>query len=532
MKHVRLLVRVVPALLASWVLAPIARAEPPVVEYEKWLPADTMAVAVLDDIDRTKARFRNGILKTMWHDPALAKARDAWTDLMGKRDGPGGLAMQDVFALFRGRIVVAFLRNDRFVACLDVKGKEREFERLIGGIERESAWRDVDFRGVTLRLEDGGGYCRDGSLVVLSNNTSALKDVLLRRTAAGDGEGSLATYRPYRMARARVKAADLFAYINVRPFLEEVLGDVGPALAAALGIDSMESVAGGVELRDSGILMRAYLHAPGKKRGLVRILAGRNTDLSPPAILPRETAMGVALSLDFEALLEESLGIGDVVSPGFSAMIRQQIKSAGQAAGVDIMNGIVKPLNGKLGVYALGGEDQADRKEPAAILVLGLADKARFQETLDLLIERAGLPVATEDFLGMTIRKLQDLSWAMLPDRVVMATAGIDGLRTLLLRHGKDLKGPAQGDGFKKLRQALPETNSMLIWVDLGHGLPDSVSKPFWHGFEAGYGGGPQLDLRRALVRYLRTVGIALRGEDDGLSLHYYIGLTKPQTEK
>jgi len=512
--------------LAALLLAAASAARAAPGDWEEWLPSNTPFVVVLDDVERTRARFLSGVLQPMWDDPALAAVRVSLDEALGGTSA--------FFDLLRGRVLVA-VDGKRFVALLDVGDRGPAFDALMARRAAGGPLRAIGIRGHTVQVTGPTGrtrvYCREGSLVVAGNALSAVQEVLLRR-AGGGAKDSLAASASYRAARARTTGADAFLYGRLRPTLQALAnGELDPVAMAASGLDTVESLAGGLRLRDDGVLLRLFLHAPGEKRGLLKMFAGRNADLAPPRLLPPDTAWGMVLNLDLTAVAEEALRMADAVDPGTSALVRAKIAEVNEHLGLEVGRDIVAPLSGRVAVYGIGAEAWGAGDGDGLVARLGLEDPPRFEKSLELLVARFGAPVRTSDFLGMEIRTLPGVAWSLATGDAVVFAPKEYGVQRLLLRHGRDLEGPAGTEAFRTLRAALPRTCSFLLWANprAGRSGPDEVGESeIARQLRADNEVVRVLGVVNRLASHLRSVGIALRDEEDGVSLWYYAGFAKP----
>ena len=138
------------------------------------------------------------------------------------------------------------------------------------------------------------------------------------------------------------------------------------------------------------------------------------------------------------------------------------------------LNGLVDALSGEGALYVRNGEG----KVPEVTLVLRPPDPSKTWETVDrlarTLAEQAGTTVTVRTENGLEVRRVASLeatvSYARLPDDTIIATTGVDGIRTFLA------DGPklVDSEAYKRAADAVDmgERTRGFVYLDVDGVLP------------------------------------------------------------
>jgi len=492
-------------LLSALLFATVAAAQ----AFDELLPDSTVIYVSIENVARTQERWGQSPLAALWKDEAmqgfLEKPRTAWDEWMEEIRREGDFTPEDVLDLLSGQAILAAVwpqgaDTPKLLALADIGENGEKLRELVAKIEKhvveEKGNRrdEEEFHGVKIvrytkpdeDAEEAGGWFLDGSTFAMAENTDALKDVLARKEPKE--EGTLATRELYRRTRGRIgaRAADFFAYVDAPNILKglqdsgEIDADVMRILDA-LGVSAVEAAALEVAIEPGGLMMRMFLGVKGPKAGILKLLDGKNSELTPPRYAPADALTAGAYTLDLPALYEEARKVADRIQEGSSAQIDAVLGMIKAQTGVDVAADLIAPLGSEIAYHTSAptggaGDDATALGMARVAFSIQLKDRERFEAALDKLFTAAMPGMATQDYLGVKLRLIPTRmgvqpALAVLPDRFLFGLAA-DDVKDVIARFGKETKGFLDREDIAKALASLPAQRFAVSVED----LPKSLS--------------------------------------------------------
>lgn len=495
-------------------LAAVAAAQ----SFETLLPDSTAFFVSVENVARTKERWGKCRLAALLEDeamqPFLEKPRESWKESMAQLEKEGFFSPEEVLDVLSGQAVFAGVwpaeaKEPEPLLIADIGENSERLRELVAKIEKrlvdEKGNRrdEEEFRGVKIvhytakdsEDAEAGAWFIDGKTFAMTSRAEALKDMLARKDR--DGEGTLATRDLYRRIRGRLgaRSADVFAYVDGQNILGAVQGagiasEFTMKMLGALGITSIEGLAAEFVLEPKDIALRAFVAVKGEKRGVLKLLDGKNSALLPPRYVPADALTAGAFTLDTAAFWEEVRRTMDRMEQGASERMDQQFAMLKQQLGVDIPGDIIASLGNEIAYHTLPPLKQEGEPDAAtAMTALGLGrfvvslqikNRERFEGALEKLLNVFGLMPATQDYLGVKLRKIPTAwgimpTFAVLPDRVLFSLK-TDDVKDVITRYGKETKGFVDREDMAAAAAALPPQRFAITVDDMPKSLAAASS--------------------------------------------------------
>lgn len=351
---------------------------------EQLLPADTLVMATLPDIDKARAAWNSTPAVQFWSAPEMKAFRDKITDkfsldVLAPMEKELGVGFTNYTALIRGQITFAVTlgganAEPAGMLLIDTKDKAEAAAKLIADLKQK--WvdsgktvktqkvRDVEFAiipvdakslGAGLPLPPGGGgegggrlaVGQTGSLLMIGNQPEAFEKILVRLSGGSlPALGEQANFQTAYSANFRNSVG--YFWVNMKTVLglamkeldkqsadapqDNPMAPPSPAkIFSALGITSLESAGLYMSTASEGELYGGYLAIPESgRKGLLKILAPEAKDASPPAFVPADVTRFFRWRLDGQKTFAGVEALVVEMFPPAQALIGMVIESAGK----------------------------------------------------------------------------------------------------------------------------------------------------------------------------------------------------------
>ncbi|MEN9573358.1 MAG: hypothetical protein RL514_1213 [Verrucomicrobiota bacterium] len=411
---------------------------------EKLLPADTLAVLTVSDWDQAAAAAKDFSLAQLWRDPAMKPFADKLTgklrDVIGQEDKNFAGDWAEFQPLVGGQVTLAVIRGDwqgepntgpDVVVFLDVKDKTKALRAFLDRCEKRDADAGKTFqretlRGVKfLRLAAKGGEKKpqpyvgqSGSLLLISESTKSLEQVLARLDGAGAGLDADPAFERARTTLGR--DAQAFGWVNVKAFsgvlakLPALGGADNPLAMApgrildAVGLASVEGLAFAARQTGEGTHVEAFLQAPqAKRKGLLALLAPEPKEAGPLPVVSGDVTKFTRVRLDGQKAFASVERILTDLNPQLAGVAALMLETVGKDK--DPNFDLRKQVIGNLGAdfvtvqKAPRGTALADLKSPPTLYLVG---SPKPEALLQALRTVSPLPPTEREFLGRKIYTL------------------------------------------------------------------------------------------------------------------------------
>jgi len=325
----------------------------------------------------------------------------------------------------------------------------------------------------------------------------------------------LSASAPFRKAREKAGARELFFYADVAGFVKEAratLDEPGRKIIAALGLDGFTYAAGGLSIAGTGVRERFFLGTTGERKGLARFLSLKGPAAGYEAA-PIDALQFVSFSIALPELYDTFFEILKAADPFQQQRTLDDLAEFEKEAGFSVKNDLFAAFGPRVWWYSALPPDSL---LPDGITGLEIFDAARFDKCLQAVVKRLGAELAEIDFKG---KKIQYFKFAGPsepdPARMFLSTLYFirDGDKLLV---SSLLGGFGAANGLKRhlLRQEKPTLAtqpSLLRWTGGKTGDASMVA---------------YVDFGRAFTTYYNTLGPlaaffreSLRGARGGVDL-------------
>jgi hypothetical protein len=560
-------------------------------ELDQLISSDTMFFARIENLDRTRERFEKSPLRAMWDDPAVAaflkKPLEQWSKLMDEDKAESGLNVEEVLAVLSGSVSVAITGLDmppadseaspepRVLMMADLGENVERARELIESTEETMVEKfrrfEEEFRGVTIVYllpvnddhsakglnEPTACYVLDGSTFLLATKLEDMRQVIAARDA--DSEESLANSELYRKMRARTgEQGDVFVYMGMKPLLAAMAktvdgpdGEDGEAefkrIFDGLGMGAMEAAAAQMRVGREGILTRMFLSAPGPKAGIMKILDGANSALTPPAFVPAEVTQASVMSLDIPGIWAEVFKVAESIQPGSTQMIKMTLEQMKAQTGIDFEADVIGSLGKEVAWYTPAKEKAPEldvntgimaAAMPQGVITVELTDKAKMEGVLNIAQMLTGGAMQIEDYLGWRIRTIQmgmptTPAIVLMPDRLAFAM-NVEDLHDIIRRQGKEVKGVNDLPEFARAMEYAPANRFFISFAQEAKSLHQSalLSSLNLADDSKEYVDMSLFPAEEVLAKYLGVGVTTMTNEEDGVSYVYFHAFPTSDSEE
>ncbi|MCK5558047.1 MAG: DUF3352 domain-containing protein, partial [Candidatus Hydrogenedentes bacterium] len=307
---------------------------------EQYLPEDTLVYISANDLSSYRLAFEGTALYDIGQEPSVRRAIDQLRELGRQRvEEEFGLSLDKIGNIFSGQVIVALTQLDiekekvGAILVADIEsGKAASLKELLSAIE-------VRLRGsvplekqqtftyneteITLYEVDELTicYCFPRDRFALSIGTAGRETMeSFLDNLANSPRASLADDPEFRNIFARIgQGSHSFSFFNVGKLLDLLAQaaedeDV-PKLMEALGLRSVKAVGATSTIVGKGFKDVTYIHAPGERRGLMKLLGTQSNVLEMLRYFPENVSSVSAFTIDFPGLWQEFLSVMRQLEP-------------------------------------------------------------------------------------------------------------------------------------------------------------------------------------------------------------------------
>jgi len=533
--------RSVSILTTLFLLAPLARAaERKAVE--EVLPSGSLFFFRVRDIGQFKdlVQGKNPLLKEPAIQGLLDKAEISADSIARMFEDKVGVPLKDLLEVLEGSAGIALypaasgnVRDDPSILVgLSVKagsetkdvwsklqGKIREKRKDFIVREKEESFEGADLWTVVFK-EDRGGKPSDKEreavfslhegMFLASTDRGPVEKTLL--AVAGKDAKPIAMTDEYRAAtNGFAKAQDYLGVLDldfVNKAIEQTAGrrrraasggddggDLGKKAIQALGLDVAQTVSFGVGSTDEALELRAYLHAPGKRTGILKLLSPKSSALEPDKFAPSDAVGAGVLHLDPAEVLNTIERILDEMSPDMASSFQMGLDMIEGQTSVNLKKDLLEQLLPPIYFVQMpGGAPQAGINPDRSLIYMRVRDQKRLEESIKNLITGGSQGTANlkeSEYLGYKINTLEiDLPEGMMPEGVTLprpsfvvtdshfffSNAGTGPIEDALRTIGKETKLLSASADYRRALVGLPEERWMVSFVRLAANLETALA--------------------------------------------------------
>ncbi len=512
--------------LFAVLVAPITFAEDEVSSADQLLPPGVLLHFKISDVSDLKERLPKTNLGRLYQDESMAKIRaevqknfDKASEEAGKELG---FPLSDLLELPSGEASFALVqpagRELAGVALMDIGDNKETLEKALakldealttkGGAKKKTETVE-DIEVTVYEFTKGGDsesedaekktfcyFTQDG--VFVGGSDFALLEEILGRWD-GDSDDVLAEQEVYSYIHEKcaTRSGDEGAAIE---WYVDPIGLVTAALNAneeastqalmfsaympTLGLDKFKGLGGSIDMAedDYDVHTKTLMYVEQPTSGVLRAFEFPATDLTPPAWVGSDAPAYSAMNWDapgaYTALTEMTDAI--MSKPGFA---EQQVTAISKDLGFHLKDDLIDLLDGQI-IFLSDVKADSEPVAQRMLIALKIKDSAKFQETLNTLLAKAGSAVTERDFEGSKVYDISAPDPNMSPaltlskDNLFVSTHA-DLLESALRTSREETL--AESKKFLEMKKLFPAKSSMLSYSDLSKNL-----KPYYDMVKSG----------------------------------------------
>ena len=553
--------------LAILVLAilglPAPAQDAPAFELERLLPADSMAVISVPDVDAVRKAFGRTAIAKIFRDEEVRELIGPLVGMLDERlatlKKDEGVDVVDLLDCLRGQVAVALVDIDHakgtprplLVLAIDARANR---DRLLGFIGRgkmalqrqnerlkfsdrkrgEIDVTSIDDDGMTIEAAFVGTAC------VITLHPDAMNAVLDAHAAGAAAKGLVGSTR-WTASMKPVSGAGvpfLRGYVNVGRIFEKYADGIAPVKAwlEESGVLGIQAVSFTTTIEGAEFVDRVHVHGPAEKRGLFKLVPQAALSDELLRRIPKDAMYASVGQMDLGAIWDEVFRVLEASDKGVHAKATKGLAQLEEVLGLSIRKELVATIGGDLVAYAL--PPMGGGPIPEVVIELALKDRAAFAAAFEKCLAAAqaqsgdAFALDSIEFRGQRIHcaKVDGLpvapSYTFVGDRLVVALNPntIKGV----IRQG-EVEGKStsilDSERFVAARARLPRGSSSLEYYDLatifeyGYNLATpflraaggSISEKIPISMAA-------LPSAEAISQHLTPVIVGLRADDVGMT--------------
>jgi prepilin-type processing-associated H-X9-DG protein len=392
--------------------------------FEQCLPAETIAYVSANDL----ASYRKSLEKTALYDigqePSVKRMIGYIRELVEEKvQQELGTTTEGLGEIFHGQVIVALAELDLDAEKFDaifaadiVPAKVPRLKELLAAIEVKLRGsmplgqpETVTHKGSEIavyKVEDLTiCHCLPTGRFVLTIGSSAVQtmqtflDNLVRPPRA-----SLARNAEFQRVFGKIgRGSHSFSYFNVDAFFDRMTatddGEEAAKMIDTLGLASLKAAGVSSTIVGKGFKDVAYVHAPGERRGIMKLMTARTDIQNMLPYFPEDVAALYALSIDFPGLWQEFQRIMREIDPDEAEEVAKGIAEFEQQVELSVEKDIVGMFDGRIAIGTAG----APLPFPQVLLAAKLRNGAQPERVIGKLLAAAQQQPTETEYEGHRI---------------------------------------------------------------------------------------------------------------------------------
>lgn len=197
--------------------------------------------------------------------------------------------------------------------------------------------------------------------------------------------------------------------------VSQLLGDLAKDLPAdadtskramdAVGLTPVQAVAFGIGKTEEALEMITYVHAPGKRKGLLKLLSPNTGPLTLDRIATADATSTAIVYLDIPNLLQEVRAIAEAIDSSNVEKFDAAIGMLSSEMGIDLQKDLLAHLIPPITFVDFPKEKESDPAAPAVIAWNSTGGK-QVLASIQKLAEAAGMEFESTDYMGTKVHSL------------------------------------------------------------------------------------------------------------------------------
>lgn len=401
---------------------------------EQWVPANAFAFVTVPNLTAAKEAFKKTSLWKIWQDeevkvalePTRAAIDEQWQKFEKSFEETVGLKFDDAMEVLDGQVAIAVMdlpgaddhgpeRLD-IVFALDVGAYRDRAEQLVEKgkeelLKQEQSLKEgsYDFKGFqvsTLGDENITMYWTFvGNTFLLGTQKGTIEKVI---TAANDGLSTCLANDPmFAKVRAMCSARseNFLFYANTYELYaryEPEMDEDAIKVIGGLGLRDVKALGAAVTLSEDDVKDVVYLHCPGPRKGIPKLLSFAPVAPKDLSIVPKDAIAVSIANLDLAQAYDDVLEtIRHVADANDWKEVEEGIAKAEQEVGFRF-----KDLLSSLGTQFVSYSSfpEAGGLFPDSVIAVELRDAAKFEACVKAVVDAKKAEFRELPFQGETIR--------------------------------------------------------------------------------------------------------------------------------
>lgn len=418
---------------------------------EQWVPANTFAFVSVPNLTAARDAFKRTSLWKIWEDeevkqalePTRAAIDEQWKEFEKNFEETIGLTFDDAMAVLDGQVACAIVdlpgSNDRgpekldVLFALDVGSYRDRAEQLIAKgkeeiLKQQESLKEgsYDFKGFQIStLGDEQltlHWTFVGNTFLLGTRKGTFENVV---TAANDGLPTcLANDAMFAKVRATCGAGNehFLLYANVYELYakyEPEMDEDAIKVISGLGLRDVKALGAAVTLGEGDVKDVVYIHCPGPRKGIPKLLSFASAEPRDLAIVPKDAIAVGVMNLDLAQAYDDVL---DTVRHVAENEDYKEMEDG--IAEVETELGFrFRDLLSSLGTQYVSYSSfpEAGGLMPDSVTAVELRDAAKFEACVNAVVDKKKAEFRDLPFQGETIRYMARVEVPEQADREVRA---------------------------------------------------------------------------------------------------------------
>jgi len=459
---------------------------------ERCLPEDTLAYLSANDVSSCRTKFEGTALYDIGQEPSVRRMIDQIKQRFGEKfEQELGVSLEGLGSVFSGQVMVALTEFDpeaekvEAVFAGDVAfGQVERLKQLLSAAEVRvrgsmplEARQSFTYKGTEVVLYEADElticYCFPTGRFALSVSTSGSETMkTFLDSLAQPPRSSLAGKAEFQHVFGRIgKGSQSFSFFNIGRLLDLFTeADAAPEVAQiidALGVRSVKSIGSSSTIIKKGFKDVVYIHAPGERRGVMKLLTARGDVMSMLDYFPEDVSSVSTFSLDIPGLWQEFQSIMGQLEPGDAEEMADGIAEFEQGLDLNLEKDVLGMFDGPIAVGMWG----APFPIPQVQVAVKLRDGAQPERVIGKLLSITGEQPTETEYEGHRIFSVSMPNAPVAPSYTVyrgclLVSTSPQTLKSALARLTTASRSAADNPGLKEALRNVPRPGMSFSYSD------------------------------------------------------------------
>jgi len=465
--------------------------------FEQCLPAETLAYVSANDLSSYRKSFEKTALYDIGQEPSVRRTIEHIKELIEEKvQQELGTTTEGLCEIFHGQVILALTELDLDAEKLDlifaadiVPTKVPKLRELLSAIEVRLRGsmpleqpKTLTYKGSEIavyKVEDLAICCSfpAGRFVLTIGNSARQTIETFLDNMVRAPRTSLARNEDFQRVFGKIgRGSHSFSYFNVEKLFGCMTGtDDGEEAAKvidAFGLASLKAVGTSSTIVGKGFKDLTYIHAPGERRGIMKLLAERRDIQDMLPYFPEDITALHAFSIDFPALWREFQRIMREIDPENAEKAAEDIAEFEQRVELSVEKDIVGMFDGRIAIGTAG----APLPFPQILIAAKLRRGAQPERVIGKLLAAAEQQPSETEYEGHRIFTIVMPGAPIAPSYTVHEDCLLVGvsppvLKSALSRLSTRSRSAADAPKVKEALGQLPKPGEAFSYADVAVGF-------------------------------------------------------------